>query len=129
MTKTHAELLPCPHCGDQPELIEGGHYCKQEEHVISTLEICCHKCEVITFPCEEISEVVARWNKRINKEAEFLEELKKELKIKKKLLWTENPSNYMYTGGREWEICEMIEKIEQFQAEQKQVSDEKRNKS
>lgn len=56
--------------------------------------------------------------------AEFLEELKQELKAKKKLLWAENHYADMYTGGREWEICEMIEKIEQFQAEQKQVTNE-----
>jgi hypothetical protein len=58
--------------------------------------------------------------------AEFLEELKKELKAKKKLLWAQNPYGDMYTGGREREICEIIKKIEQFQAEQKKVSDEPR---
>jgi hypothetical protein len=56
--------------------------------------------------------------------AEFLKELKAALKSKKKILWADVPYDDMYTGGREWEICEMLEKIEQFEAELKQVSDE-----
>jgi hypothetical protein len=116
MTKTHAELLPCPHCWgkptviahDVPDLDYGGHD--------SYVEIYCANKECVDR-CQE--DAFLHWNTRINKHAEFLEELIKELKIKlsefkadhnifnwKKVYWnTETLTEYL------------IKKIEQFQAE------------
>lgn len=49
--------------------------------------------------------------------AEFLEELRKELKNTMKWIWNDVPCDDMWTGGREFELGNIINKIEQFQAE------------
>lgn len=95
MTKTHAELLPCPHCGFKAE------YRGIDEHYQIWCPCCC--CKSALFMTREKS--INAWNKRTNKEAEFLEWVAAALV----------DSSY---------ICQdILDKIEQFQAEQKQVSD------
>lgn len=114
MTKTTAELLPCPFCGSKDIFIS-------EHSDTATTAIQCINCYI---PIVNDSEIKAfkSWNTRVNKEAGFLEELNKELKHKliefkadhnvfnwKKVYWnTETLTEYL------------IKKIEQFQAEQKE---------
>ncbi len=56
--------------------------------------------------------------------AEFLEELKKNLKLKKKAIWGEYHYADLYAGGLEWGYGYILDEIEQFEAELKQVDDE-----
>lgn len=119
MTKTHAELLACPRCNKSAEITsclafnkEG----KQQKYNV----ICKGDCHLPKLTEEE---AIKSWNTRINKEAEFLEELKRY--IDKENSGSEKFClSISFFDGLCYAYREILNKIEQFQAEQKQVSDE-----
>ena len=112
MSKTHAELLGCPHCGKKPTYAQErfDDPTSGEIEIITTILCVNPDC----FPDSSIEE----WNTRVNKEAEFLKELKKELKF-----LSDNYSIVSFDGVLMNWLKGAVVKIEQFQAEQK-VSDE-----
>lgn len=59
-----------------------------------------------------------------NKYAEFLEELKKDLKNKLKNIWGEYHYADLYAGGLEFGYGYALDKIKEFEEELKQVNDE-----
>lgn len=111
MTEVHIE--DCPHCGEKP--VFNGHMTPGSpagppEY---TEEIYCNNPGCTPHECLE------SWNTRVNKEAKLLEELKifitEELKV---------PPSGDYESGFDYGLETVLRKIEQFEAEQKVVSDE-----
>jgi hypothetical protein len=111
MTKTHAELLGCPHCGAKPiynvHCTPGSVHCPPEYDE----EIYCSN-----GSCTP-NQSLESWNNRINKEAEFLEELKNRCR---RLSELKNPCYFCSGEIRTYE--EIADEIEQFQAEQERTT-------
>jgi hypothetical protein len=112
VTKTHAELLGCPHCGKQPrhKSEKFSDFTTGEIEIITT--IFCENPE-----CSPDSSIEG-WNTRVNKEAEFLEGLKSFLDIEIDKL----THAYIRSPIMEGKLCgyENIKtRINQFEAEQK----------
>lgn len=124
MTKTHAELLHCPHCGKPPKYtVESCHDYENGgtdyyENIFCDNENC------------DSRHIVECWNMRVNKEAEFLEELKNGCNEIMQDTASKVPSRAVPTLETQFELGKreaaraILKFIEQFQAEQK-VSDEK----
>jgi|GEM_PF-4058069 len=100
MTKTHIE--PCPHCGEKPIYEVGKSFGSPSEPDDYYENIYCSNPACIPYESLEC------WNARVNKEAEFLEEIKTDL----------NRYRVYYSKkyGLNINFKELIEKIEKFQA-------------
>jgi transcription elongation factor Elf1 len=113
--KAQDDLLNCPHCGNNNVAlfaVYGGDY-------PDDYEVQCGSCSLITKTKEE---AVKAWNKRSNKHAEFVEELKRDLERKLEWLGDTAPRNDSQTSGREWEIIDMLNRIKEFE---KKLANEK----
>jgi hypothetical protein len=103
--KTHAELLRCPCCSNNAELasvIEDSYFAG------------CSKCSLRTKSLADKEEVIAAWNTRVNKEAEFLEDLMNFIDQKCAFDTIDR-----FGLGRQDAFLEIATKIEKFKKEQK----------
>lgn len=104
MTKTHAELLPCPFCSKKPILS-----CTDFDHYVVE---CCNVHVYGDSYSHDLA--IQNWNTRINKEAKFLEKLKNELKF-----LSDKYSIVSFDGTLLSWLKGAVVKIEQFEAEQR----------
>jgi len=98
------KLLDCPFCGEKPIYEAGKSVGSPSEPDEYYQNIYCGNPACIPF------EELESWNSRVNKEAEFLEELKEFA------LYSERLDEF---GSTVISSVELIIKIKQFQAEQK----------
>lgn len=112
--KTHAELLPCPHCGELPTYETFPPYSTPHDAYEGEENVYCNseKCQKLMY-----EGVIHHWNARVNKEAEFLEELKNT--IKGKVDFMNEIMGEDFDSAQKRYLVSLLKKIEQFEAEKK----------
>lgn len=107
--KPHAELLPCPHCGNKtPTLYDG--------ESAPDFWVNCDACNGFSSSPED---AIKKWNTRHNEHAELLEKLKNTLNKQSKYIAISERGEGFNNG-----LTHVLILIDRYEAELKQVDDE-----